>query len=397
MSNLIEYIKRQRAAGLDDYQIMKNAKYSRTVNEQVGGFFEINEVDQTGKPSSYAEFIEDEPTGIYYNPFEDSFYTYDVESGELQGVDDPGAERTITRDNMPLREAVAMDMEKAEAIVEEIVGEITEKTAETVEAVASGEIPVSDALSGNVPEKEKDITSANAYTTIPMGTLLFHPSSDVRTISGNTALFVKLPKVLDMSKQRSFTMFFTPNREYARRFAGIQSLDKRDVYVHELMATKAIPNIKRIDSDLVEGNIDNIDLGKGFCGPSVDGEINGIHLAYHTAKGGVVDEFYICNPERFFEIMTTEMQLNATEWIDISKDARRQMHIEPEEGEASMFGRDEPQGVSGAVDDIPLAMNDPAFEDTLEAAEAIETAKDVGALGETGKPVETRETMMETN
>jgi hypothetical protein len=374
MSNLIEYIKKQRAAGLDDYQILKNT--NRTVStRQTGGHFRPIENDESGRPLVYAEFDDtnrDDRTGIFFNSTEKVFYQIDPESGAPLELDfDYPQDKAVTDEGVNLFD---IDVGHTDYEEEPDAG-IGIPAADIPGAdLSGGPLDIDEMFDpdGDPMPMETDSTSADSYVTIGRGEILFHPSADVRTISSGTMIFVKLPKILDMSKQRSFTMFFTPSREYARRFAGIQSLDKRDVYVHELRAVVPIPNIKRVDSNLVSESIDNINLGKGFCGPSIDGDINGIQLVYRTANEGTVEEFYICNPERFFEIVSTEMQIDATNWVDISESSRKQMHVESVQKSANVTEFDEelPAETSGAADDIPLGDMPPdvSFSDVKEAA-----------------------------
>ena len=440
MSNLIDYIKKQRDGGLSDYQILKNSiggyRYSKNISseyrnsknshclnrnaisgfslEQTGGDFIPN--DEV--PDMYMEFDEQGPTNVYYDAIDKTFFTPDNDENlpidpkdiniertvgipedqlpnemrnklnkPLSFVDDavdelnnedlpPNEQDTQTMENqsfpeeqpLPEEQSLHEEQQLAEeqqlreeqplpeeqqlteeqpqleeqplfidqpsqideqlpheefALEEDVskVDEIPDKIDIPLEHKPDILLVQGDEFISNepdeIPQLERDNTSAAPFVTIYAGTELYYPSSDVQAISGTTPIFVKLPELLDMSKQRSFTLFFTPNLEYARRFAGIQSLNKRDVYVHKLRVVEDIPTVKRIDGNLISKDIDNIDLGRGFCGPSIDGEINGIQITYETSNG-VIEEDYICNPERFMKIISTEMQVDATSWVNIS-------------------------------------------------------------------------------
>ena len=159
----------------------------------------------------------------------------------------------------------------------------------------------------------------SSLETLESGTILYHPSIDVRQFS-SSMIFVKMQDVLDQSKQRSFTMFFTPNEEYAKRYSGIWSLNKKPVYVHKLMVKNGIKltGIKKINSNDIANVTDNIELGKNICGDSVDGFINGIKVEHPTNDGSNVAEYYICNPSQWFEHLETWMQTSPTEWVSLS-------------------------------------------------------------------------------
>lgn len=413
MSNLIEYIKMQRGAGLSDYQILKNthrnhriSKYNfretpeeynrktskvlnniqrvsndyeeRKIRKDSNGFnksnskqymsnqFGGNFIPHDENDDMFVEIDDKGPTNVFYDAREKKFFSSgddddsddipidpskinpnritgipnDLLPEELKGIL-PEELKGILPDesgisNMPeFIEDAIKDMKKEEISQDTIdqtiplMSIISKDIEQEIEIPNDKEISYTDIEnaedSTNIPMKEQDTTYVLSYVTIVAGTVLYYPSSDVQAISGTTPIFVKLPEILDMSKQRSFTLFFTPNLEYARRFAGIQSLNKRDVYVHKLIVVEDIPTIKRIDGNLISKDIDNVDLGRGFCGPSIDGEINGIQIIYETANG-TIEEDYICNPERFMKISSTEMQIDATSWVNIS-DKREQIHV----------------------------------------------------------------------
>lgn len=166
------------------------------------------------------------------------------------------------------------------------------------------------------------------YDVIEPGTILYHPSQDVSRFD-NSMLFVDVTKVLNKNEQRSFCMFFTPNEEYARRYSGLWSLNKRPVYLHKLKVKegKPITGIKVIDARIVPSNIDNLDLAKRISGPSEDGTINGIKIEQKLDNSPSVDEYYICNPEIWFDLVETWMQFGSTEWVKITKENVRTIQV----------------------------------------------------------------------
>lgn len=326
MSNLTEYIKRQRSAGLTDYQILKNAgRYHRNErvishSKQTGGNF----VPDENVPGLYREYDANGPTNVFYDSQDKVFYGQD-EQGQY-----PIDSSAITVDR-----TIGIDDRDLPQELQQVIANLDQpKSVENITGESFKYYP---------PSQEVSTMSADPFVGVSAGTILYYPSSDVQTISKETPIFVKLPEVLDMSKQRTFTLFFTPNIEYARRFAGIQSLNKRDVYVHKLQVIEDIPNLKRIDGNMISNDIDNINLGHNFCGPSVDGEINGIQIVYETASGGAIEEYYICNPERYMKIVSTEMQVDATSWVNIT-DNREKMYVEPvQSGEVDTYEIGQPR------------------------------------------------------
>lgn len=269
MSNLLEYIKGLRKRGLSDYQILMAAKIKDRETQtlpQYGGQGEEELMMQ-----QYSEGQGLDPQGMY-----------DV-------VEDEGGVDITAQEVEPL---------DAEPV-----------SAETVLVPPSQQ---------EQPGAEVDTTDRTEYTTIKAGSILYHPSASVRQISDDHPIFVNIDEVLDSKEQRTFTMFFTPNREYARRFSGISSLNKRNVYVHKLRAKTDITGIRRINGKLISQETDNVNLASGFCGPNADTYVNGIEITYETISGDI-QEYYICNPERFFSLESTEMMFDATTWVDITE------------------------------------------------------------------------------
>lgn len=164
------------------------------------------------------------------------------------------------------------------------------------------------------------------YETIRTGTILYHPSQNVKKFN-DAMIFVDINQVLDKTRQRSFSMFFTPNEEYARRYSGLWSLNKRAVYVHKLHVKRNITGVKVFDASIIPDNMDNLDLAKQVCGPSEDGVINGIKIEQAIENNNVVDEYYICNPESYFDFVETWMQFGSTEWIKISKENTQTIQV----------------------------------------------------------------------
>jgi hypothetical protein len=318
MSNLIEYIERQRAAGLTDYQILQRTKNrNMNHNRQVGGGLVFIENTEGDEPI-YVQGDDQtgESTNVYFFPNERTF----------KQLDETGGYITIDYDGP----TDGIHPELLSGMAGQVPGAAPFGDDQTLSYKDEGDVIETGAsLSDPDPVPEAPSVSASTYSVIPEGTLIYHPSSDVSGMSSQNMLFVKLQDVLNMGEQRSFTMFFTNNKEYARRFAGLVSLNKRDVYVHTLYVKRDITNLKRIDSDIISRDSDHIDLGNGFCGPSADGVINGIEINRTSASGKEISEYYICNPEQFFEIHATDMQYDATRWVDITE--KESIHIPDEQ------------------------------------------------------------------
>lgn len=170
------------------------------------------------------------------------------------------------------------------------------------------------------------VSNRPTYETIQSGTFLYHPSQDIKRFS-NSMIFVDVRNVLDKNQQRSFSIFFTPNEEYARRYSGLWSLNKRPVYVHKLQVSRPISGIKIFDASLIPDNMDNLEFSKNICGPSEDGTINGIKVTLPNNGGHPISEYYICNPESWFIPVETWMQYGPTEWIKISNDNKNSIMV----------------------------------------------------------------------
>ena len=152
--------------------------------------------------------------------------------------------------------------------------------------------------------------------TLKAGETLWHPSLDVQRFN-SSMIFANVEEVLNQGKKRSFTIFFTTDEHYAKQYAGLWSLNKRDVYLHKLELKKDLEGIKQIDGTLLMNkSINNIDFSSNMCGDSVDGYINAIEV---TNKD--ISEYYICNPSAFFDNSSVEtyMLMGPNEWAKLTK------------------------------------------------------------------------------
>jgi len=176
---------------------------------------------------------------------------------------------------------------------------------------------------------------------LDQGRILYHPSTEIKKFSPSM-IFVNMQNVLDQSKQRSFTLFFTPSEEYARRYSGIWSLNKKPVYVHKLRIKNGVTlNIKKINANDIANISDNTELGKNICGDSVDGFINGMKVEHPTSDGSNVSEYYICNPSQWFEHVETWMQTSPTEWIKTSPENTQVISLNSNNNVSNNTGLDE--------------------------------------------------------
>lgn len=192
------------------------------------------------------------------------------------------------------------------------------------------------------PDIEKTNTvQVTGYETLEPGTVLYHPSIDVGKI-GSAMILVDTPKVMNHNEQRSFSVFFTPSEEYARRFSGLWSLNKRPVFVHKVTVKDNIPldKIKVIDADTIPDNIENLDFAKRLCGDTIDGFINGIKVNQKFTDGQQpIAEYYVCNPALFFKHEESWMQFRSAQWIKISPENTSSI-IVPASGDRAGTGND---------------------------------------------------------
>lgn len=183
------------------------------------------------------------------------------------------------------------------------------------------------------PSQETSMVQVKTYDVLSEGQILYHPSTEIKRF-GDATIFVKVNNVLDKTKQRSFVMFFTPNEEYARRFSGMWSLNKRPVYVHKFRVKREITGVKIIDANMIPDDMENTALAQGMCGPSEDGVIHGIKVSQPLQEDGKVDEFYICNPEEYMEHLETWMQFGSTEWVKITRENTKTIKVPENNGDA---------------------------------------------------------------
>jgi hypothetical protein len=314
-TNVLNFIKMQREKGLDDYAILQATKnmMRNSKNNMKGGFILSNEqrefilqklscIDRnTPGYNKFESSVKGDGFFMDYNNFEDiineldnmsSFSTKKPTRTCVTGGDEPETQEETTKEEKP----------------------------ETEEETTKEENPQTEEETTEQKEEKKEESS---YTTLQEGEILYYPSQDVKGFSQSSMIFVDLPKALDLSQQRSFVIFFTKSKEYAQRFSGLWSLNKRPVFVHKLKVIKPITNIKIIDRKIIPDNLENTELAKGMCGSSIDGYINGIMISYDTKNDNTVDEYYICNPDTFFKIEESWMQFDSTEWIKISGDTEK--------------------------------------------------------------------------
>jgi uncharacterized protein YegP (UPF0339 family) len=193
----------------------------------------------------------------------------------------------------------------------------------SMESRSMTDVPAADLIDTPPKKREtesKPLVQPKPFDILKKGSILFHPSQDIKQF-GDSVIFVNLPDVLDKNKQRSFVMFFTPNEEYARRYSGMWSLNKRPVYVHKFSVENDITGIKELDPKLIPDSLENRQLAHGMCGPTEDGFINGIKIKQpidNTDENKSVAEYYICNPEIYLKHEGTWMQFGSTEWVEIS-------------------------------------------------------------------------------
>lgn len=165
------------------------------------------------------------------------------------------------------------------------------------------------------PENLRVEKTSFEYETIKNGAVLFHPSQELQGFS-DTMIFVN---IADQCNQRTFSLFFTPNEQYAKRYSGLWSLNKRPVYIHKLRVRTDISGIKIIKAEDVPNGLENLKLAQNICGATVDGHVNGIKIEQNINGQQSVSEYYICNPDRFFNHISTEMQISSNQWVNISR------------------------------------------------------------------------------
>lgn len=326
MSDLLNYIKMQRNKGLDDYTVLQSTKNFYTnygKNNMIGGEYYLTSLEKQEVLQSLASIDKNLPgyvslniaaesdTGLiqYYDSF-DEIKTYLAEM-----------KRRTTEEKINKTAATEIHAELSALDRPEFQPDIQPEFQQ-------GSQPGIEANSR--PTAEKTTVIVDTYATLNPGDYLYYPTQNIKQFD-DTMIFVDIPKVLNQTKQRSFTMFFTTNEEYARRYSGIWSLNKRPVYVHKLVVKKGMPitHIKVINSKKISDNIGNDELAHGMCGDSIDGYINGIKVENTLGENASVEEYYICNPSLFLDHVETWMQFSATEWIKISKENIKTIQVPP--------------------------------------------------------------------
>jgi hypothetical protein len=301
MSDSLNFIKSQRALGINDYMTLQSVKkYSGKSSYNMKGGDDISDAD-----------IQDIKRRI-------NEIKCLLDSEEEKKVDDADYSSYITiqtkyqneNDNKQLPEKYkTIDELRSflETYKNKLVGQPTPEIAD--------EYHDKDQTHA---QNDQSNVSVSAFETLQMDVPIYHPSTNIKRFS-DAMIFVDLPQVLDQSKQRSFSMFFTPNEEYAKRYSGLWSLNKRPVYVHKLKVKQPITGIKVIHPNAIPDHIDNLDLAKNFCGDTIDGHINGIKIDQVIDNEKPISEYYICNPSVFFAPDETWMQFGSTEWVKIEK------------------------------------------------------------------------------
>jgi hypothetical protein len=325
MSELLNYIKTQKNKGMDDYMILQstkrfshrnayggaNTKKDKTQKHMVGGYQLTKEEKEQVRLS--LDTIDANADGYS----ELSLATMDSGDGTLEEYENFDAV-LAKLDNMR-KESSATQQQESKDEQNQALGIETDNLIENQEIV-----PI------NIPEEDKTTVQVDAYSTLKPGDILFYPTQDIKQFD-DTMMFADITQVLDQSKKRSFTMFFTPNEEYARRYSGIWSLNKRPVYVHKLVVKqgKPIDRIMILNSKKIADSVNNNDLAHGMCGDSVHGYINGIKIEQTLGNNPSVEEYYICNPSLFFDHVETWMQFTATEWVKISGENTKNIKVPP--------------------------------------------------------------------
>lgn len=153
--------------------------------------------------------------------------------------------------------------------------------------------------------------SNESLLTLNPGVLLYYPSGNANAGKFNDSMILAINES-DQSKQLPFTMFFTPNMEYAKRFSGLWSLNERPVYIHvySVKKDKPITRIKEIKPQMVSNSLE-----EQIC----KNNINGIRIKYMSDNENI-EEYYICNPILFFDYIETWKQSDSKEWIKITKE-----------------------------------------------------------------------------
>lgn len=356
MTDLLNYIKTQKNKGHDDYTVLQSTKsFSKRIaniraqnNKRYaesmigGGSYALTDEEKIEVLKSL-ETIDANVDG--YEQLKAAAQNID---GTIEGYDDfdqvtkklgemAAASSTTTKQQDDGARADPLDV-TTDALVdnEDDVNTSAEKEKQTLKG----------------PKIEKTTVQVETYATLNPGDYLYYPTQDIKQFD-DSMMFVDIPKVLNQTEKRSFTMFFTPNEEYARRYSGLWSLNKRDTYVHKLVVKKGMPikRIKVINSKKISDAVNNDVLAHNMCGDSVDGFINGIKIEQSLGDNNPsVAEYYICNPSLFFDHVETWLQFDATTWVMISPSNTRTIQVPPNQVATPGPGIND-----GADEDLELA------------------------------------------
>lgn len=349
MSELLSFIRAERNRGKNDFSILQSTKkYTRTINSNnMKGAGAGTYTLKNDEPKTVLAALEVLPTKDVAD-YQKLFSAASAETQQpIDGFDSfEEIQQRLSAMSVEAGSAVsgepdasAMGMDTAP------MDDQPPLSGDEVFMDDSGDVDMGISATG--PNMDNTTTvQVTGYETIEPGTELYHPSIDVGKIAASMVL-VDTPQVLDHNKQRSFSVFFTPSEEYARRFSGLWSLNKRPVFVHKVRVKENAPitKVRIIDADSIPDNIENLDFAKRLCGDSLDGFVNGIKINQTFVNGqDPIAEYYICNPALFFERVETWMQFRSTQWIKISPENTSSI-IVPKNGEngninAGMSGDD---------------------------------------------------------
>jgi hypothetical protein len=289
MSELLKYIRSQRLQGVPDYKIVSRGKMF--INEMYGGDYIFSDTDISTLTTKIKE-LTDADSSLNDNDLIKKIKGV-LESSDKK-LDDP-------------------DLDSFEKIRRALNGLDKNRPDDDIAI----QMPPNTAPISQIGNNSQPVRSSSNYEELAPGTIMYHPSSEVMTFSDVMIFSGDLKKVMNKGSERKFCMFFTTNSEYAKRFNGIWSLNKRQVYIHKLRVKKTIepPRIKIFDPRMIQPTESNQDLASQMYGITEDGMINGIKIANKTDANVNIDEYYICHPEQMFEFVETWMQMDSTRWV----------------------------------------------------------------------------------
>lgn len=280
MSELLNYIKLLRHNGVPDYKIVQMATHKLRGG---GGISLTKEQIKTVK-------------------------------SRLENIDSSVEGRNELYDDISENTESITLPEKYESYdkVSEQIDIMEQKNSKSTQKISS------DQLSGLIEQTETEKNKhmiKTPYEELKPGTIMYHPSEEVKSFSDAMIFTGDIKKVLNREK-RQFCMFFTTNEEYAKRYSGLWSLNKRQVYVHKLKVKpgRSLSGIKVFNANSVPDSITNDELASINYGSSENGMINGIKIEQQLDKR-TLDEYYICHPEQWFDFVETWMQLDSTRWV----------------------------------------------------------------------------------